>query len=57
MTFGIPYAFEDEDNDGVFVTCPECKAKIRLRARKDEESFERTEYAQHYEEKHGNRYH
>jgi hypothetical protein len=49
----VPYALTNVDAFGIhWATCPVCGLKIRLRHKKDFESYSKREYAEHYKETH-----
>lgn len=51
-TFGIPYARESFEDGCVFATCPECGERIKLVDPKDEDSYSKLPYAEHYAKEH-----
>ena len=54
MSFGIPYARKEHDEQGWYAICPVCGEQVRLYERKDFESFSGSEYAAHYATQHAN---
>lgn len=48
----VPYAPTKFDAAGAYIQCPFCAEQIRLRTRKDADSFSTKPYSAHVEAKH-----